>query len=237
MSPAKVYLIPNLLGSEASVSYSIPTENINIIKSLSHFAVENLRESRRFLVKIGLKEKIDQSEFFELNKRSDAQSLSPILEAIKNGHSIGIISDAGCPGIADPGAILVDLAHQHKVKVVPLIGPSSILLALIASGFNGQSFTFHGYLNRDSNARAKELKSLENAVRSKGSTQIFMETPYRNDDLYNALLKNLSGTTKLCIAANISLANEFIQSQSITDWKKRGKFSINKQAAIFLIGN
>jgi len=231
-----IYLIPNLLGSEASIERSLPQENLAIINSLKHFAVENLKDTRRFLVRIGLKAKIDESEFFTLDKRSQIEDLDSILTVLKNGHSVGIITDAGCPGIADPGALLVDIAHQHNYKVVPLIGPSSILLAIMGSGFNGQSFAFNGYLERDSSKRIKEIRSLEAKMQSQKQTQLFMETPYRNNALLGDLLTYLNPNTKLCIAANISLPDEFIQTKSILNWKKNTP-DLNKQPTIFLIGN
>lgn len=236
MEKPSIYLIPNLLGSEASIERSLPQENLAIINSLKHFAVENLKDTRRFLVRIGLKAKIDESEFFTLDKRSQIEDLDSILTVLKNGHSVGIITDAGCPGIADPGALLVDIAHQHNYKVVPLIGPSSILLAIMGSGFNGQSFAFNGYLERDSSKRIKEIRSLEAKMQSQKQTQLFMETPYRNNALLGDLLTYLNPNTKLCIAANISLPDEFIQTKSILNWKKNTP-DLNKQPTIFLIGN
>lgn len=235
MSVAKLYLIPNLLGVDADINLSFPSGNKEIIKSIRHFAVEHIKDARRFLVKYGLKEKIDQSTFIELNKRSELENLNELLDFLMNGHSVGIISDAGCPGIADPGAQLVELAHQNKIDVIPLIGPSSILLALISSGFNGQSFTFHGYLDRDQSKRKKTIQELESNSRRNQSTQLFMETPYRNEALFEDLIAELNDKTKLCLAVDISLKSAFIRSKSIRSWKTEKKPSIHKRPAIFLI--
>lgn len=235
MEKAKVYLIPNTLGSEASINASLPSANTEVIAQLNHFAVEHIKEARRLLVKLNLKHKIDESEFYELNKRSEQEDVEIILNQLKAGNSIGIISDAGCPGIADPGARLVDLAHQNNYQVVPLIGPSSILLALIASGFNGQSFTFHGYLDREPFKRAQQIKQLESESRKSQHTQILMETPYRNEALIEDLFKELSGETKVCIAADISLPTEYIRTKKVSEWKKIQRPSFNKRPAIFLI--
>ena len=235
MTKAKVYLIPNSLGSDVNPDYCFPAENKNIISSLSHFAVENIKDSRRFLVRIGLKFKIDESEFYQLNKKSTPQDLEPLLAQLKAGNSIGIISDAGCPGIADPGSLLVEIAHQNHYQVVPLVGPSSILLALMASGFNGQSFAFKGYLHREKPNRAKEISEMENLSRRTGQTQIFMETPYRNEALWEDLMKGLSSNTKVCIAANINTPTEYIRTKTVEGWKKASKQNLNKIPTIFLL--
>lgn len=235
MSKAKVYLIPNFLGSEVSVDRSFPRENIEIIKTLSHFAIENNKDTRRFLIRIGLKEKIDQSEFYDLDKRSTDEDIRPILAVLQQGSSVGIISDAGCPGVADPGSILVAEAYRQGFTVVPLIGPSSILLALMASGFNGQSFAFRGYLHREKHIRTRELKEMEALSQKEGQTQIFMETPYRNEALWADLMQALNPNTKLCVAANLSCTNEFIRTQKVADWRKGKKENINKIPTIFLL--
>jgi 16S rRNA (cytidine1402-2'-O)-methyltransferase len=237
MSKAKVYLIPNFLGPEVSEGRSFPSENKDIIASLSHFAVENLKDSRRFLVRIGLKPKIDESEFYNLDKKSTLYDIQPMIAALKAGNSIGIISDAGCPGIADPGSLLVSHAHLNGFQTVPLIGPSSILLALMASGFNGQSFVFNGYLDREQAKKGKEIKEMETLVKQRSQTQIFMETPYRNESMWDDLMKTLQPETKLCVAANISLPNEYIKTKTVADWKKSNKQNLAKIPAIFLLGS
>lgn len=232
---AKVYLIPNTLGSEADTTQSFPPQNRNIIESLNHFAVENIKETRRFLVRLGLKHKIDESEFHTLDKRSNSMSIQPILSALKSGESVGIISDAGCPGIADPGSILVREAHKSNIQVVPLVGPSSILLALIGSGFNGQSFTFHGYLSREKEKRIKKLKEIESSSKSQKQTQIFMETPYRNEALWEDILQALKPSTSVCVAANLTLESEFLRTKSILDWKKGPKPNLHRVPTIFCL--
>jgi 16S rRNA (cytidine1402-2'-O)-methyltransferase len=235
MSKAKVYLIPNTLGTEASIDASLPSFNTTVIESLSHFAVEHIKDARRFLVKCNLKHKIDASEFYELNKKSEQKEVEEILKQLRAGHSVGVISDAGCPGIADPGARLVDLAHENNFQVVPLVGPSSILLALIASGLNGQSFTFHGYLDRDSNKRSIQLKQLETESRKSKHTQLFMETPYRNESLFEDMVKQLDDHTKVCIAADINLPTAYIRTKKVSEWKKLQRPSLQKRPAIFLL--
>ncbi len=234
MKPS-IYLIPNLLGSEASITSSIPYYNIEVISKLRLFAVEHVKDARRFLVKIGLKEIIDQSDFFELNNQSDPRAAYDIMQEVAKGNDIGVISDAGCPGVADPGAGLVHLAHQKGFYVVPLVGPSSILMAVMASGFSGQSFAFNGYLDRDKNRRPSVIKHLESKANKESQTQVFMETPYRNEALFQDLLKNLNPNTFLAIACNISLPTEYIQTKKVMDWKKANKPSLQKRPAIFSI--
>lgn len=234
MKPS-IYLIPNLLGIEASIASSVPDYNKEVISKLRLFAVEHIKDARRFLVKIGLKEIIDQSEFFELNNQSDSRAAYDIIQEVAKGKDIGVISDAGCPGIADPGAGIVHLAHQKGFKVVPLIGPSSILLAVMASGFNGQSFAFNGYIDRDKSRRASIIKHLESKAQKESQTQVFMETPYRNESLLDDLLKTLNPETLLSIACDISLPTEYIRTRKVMDWKKESKQSLQKRPAIFSI--
>lgn len=236
MSKPCLYLIPNLLGENASNEASFPNFNKEIIETLNHFAVEHLKDTRRFLVRLGLKHKIDSSIFIEINKNTESQSYLDLIKYLKDGNSVGIISDAGCPGIADPGAKLVALAHQNRIKVAPLIGPSSILLALISSGFNGQSFVFHGYLHREQDKRKAFIAEMEAQMLRTGQTQLFMETPYRNESLFEDLLKVLNNSTLLCIAADLTLPSNSIESRTVSDWKKYNKASLHKRPAIFLIG-
>lgn len=223
------------MGSEAAINASLPDNNLKVIQQLNHFAVEHLKDARRFLVRCGLKHKIDESEFLELNKDSGQQELTELLSILKSGNSIGVISDAGCPGIADPGAKLVEAAHLQNIEVVPLVGPSSILLALIASGFNGQSFTFHGYLPRGGEARTKCLQQMENVSRREHQTQIFMETPYRNEVLFEDILKQLSPKTQIGVAVDLTLPTQYIKSKTIEKWKKDNRKSFHKRPAIFLL--
>jgi 16S rRNA (cytidine1402-2'-O)-methyltransferase len=173
--------------------------------------------------------------FLEFDKHQNNQNFSPIFDALKNGKNAGIISEAGNPCIADPGFELVAMAHQQQIEVVPLVGPSSILLALIASGFNGQMFCFHGYLPIENTARTKKLKQLENESAKTGATQIFMETPYRNQKLFEQLLQTFQPNTKLCVAADLTLQTQFISTQTVNNWKKMN-IQLHKRYVIFLIG-
>jgi 16S rRNA (cytidine1402-2'-O)-methyltransferase len=173
---------------------------------------------------------------YPLNKHTESKDIPSYLQACLEGHSVGMISEAGCPGIADPGALLVAVAHQKNIPVVPLVGPSSIFLALMASGFNGQKFAFHGYLPIDKSEKRSTLKNLEKEAQQKDQTQIFMETPYRNDKFLEDVLQTLQPSTLLCIACDITLETEFIKTKSVAQWKK-DKVSLHHRPAIFLIGN
>lgn len=228
----KLYLIPNLLG-ETSLSAVIPAEVTAIIHRIKVFASENPKNTRRFLKKADKTIAIDELVFLELNEHSGPQEVEACLAYLAEGD-VGIISEAGCPGIADPGAELVALAHRHNYHVVPLVGPSSILLALIASGFNGQNFSFNGYLPIQSQERAKTLKNYERQSASENRTQIFIETPYRNLKLFDEMLQILQPHTLLSIACNLTTDQEFIKTLKIQDWKKQ-KPDIHKRPAIFSI--
>ena len=230
---ASLFLIPVTLG-ETEISKVLPSYNKEIILSVKHFIVENIRTARRFLKQTDSSIQIDGLTFYTLNKHTSAEELSGFLSPIKDGHSIGIISEAGCPAIADPGADIVAIAQKKNIKVIPLVGPSSILLALMASGFNGQSFAFHGYLPIDSDQRIKTLKTLEQRIYSENQTQLFIETPYRNGKMVEDILKNCKPSTKLCIAADITLETEFIQTKTIGEWKKQVP-ELSKRPCIFLL--
>ena len=230
---ASLFLIPVTLG-ETEISKVLPSYNKEIILSIKHFIVENIRTARRFLKQTDSNIQIDELTFYTLNKHTSAEDLSGFLSPIKDGHSIGIISEAGCPAIADPGADIVAIAQQKGIRVVPLVGPSSILLALMASGFNGQSFAFHGYLPIDSDQRIKTLKSLEQRIYSENQTQLFIETPYRNGKMVEDILKNCKPSTKLCIAADITLETEFIKTKTVGEWKKQVP-ELSKRPCLFLL--
>ncbi len=230
---AKIFLIPNTLGEGSDAKAVFPAINTAIIKDLRHFAVEHVKDARRFLISIGLKELIDQSEFIELNKRSSNEEVNHLIQLAKEGHNIGLLSDAGCPGVADPGSDLVLLAHKNKIKVVPLIGPSSILLAMMSSGLNGQNFAFNGYLPRDPMKRNKQIKMLENRSNKENQSQLFMETPYRNESMWESLLKTLQNNTLLLVACDLSLSSEFTSCRSVESWKKEKNLALNKRPAIF----
>jgi 16S rRNA (cytidine1402-2'-O)-methyltransferase len=231
---ASLFLIPVSLG-DTGLSKVLPAYNKEIILSISHFIVENVRTARRFLKQTEPAIDIDALTFYLLNKHTSPEEVSELLDPIENGHSIGIISEAGCPAIADPGADVVAIAQQKNIRVVPLVGPSSILLALMASGFNGQNFAFNGYLPVESVSRTKALKSLEQRIYSENQTQLFIETPYRNTQLVEDVLKNCKPSTKLCIAADITLESEFIQTQTVAAWKKKQRPNLSKRPCIFAL--
>jgi len=230
----KLYLIPNTLG-EPNIHSVIPRDVINAVKPLKHFIAEHSKTARAFLKLVEIDHAQNELEFFELNKFTDRTQLRPFLEPITKGFDMGLISDAGCPGIADPGAEIVDLAHQMDIQVVPFVGPSSILLAHMASGMNGQSFAFNGYLPIDKNERKKKLQFLDNLAQ-KGQSQSFIETPYRNKQMFQDLLSMCKSQTKLCIAYDISLKGESIQTKSIQAWKKVSVPDFHKKPCIFILG-
>ena len=230
---AKLYLIPVTLG-DSPVEHVIPSLPLEIINRLEHFVVEDLRSARRYLRKAGLKAAIDDLHFYLLNEHSEDAELDEMLAVLLQGKSMGILSEAGVPAVADPGAGLVALAHSHGVQVIPLVGPSSILLALMASGMNGQAFRFHGYLPVKKPQRLNSIRQIEKAALDNGETQIFMETPYRNMSLLEDLLNNCREGTLLCLAADISLESEFIKTKAVRDWRKAAP-PLHKRPAIFLL--
>jgi 16S rRNA (cytidine1402-2'-O)-methyltransferase len=214
----RIYLIPVTLGG---VDYSavIPGKTIEITRKLRHFVVEDLRSARRFLRLIDKAFPIDSTVFFELNEHTPATEVNSFLEPVINGCDMGLMSEAGLPGIADPGAMLILLAHRKKIIVSPLSGPSSIIMALISSGLNGQKFTFNGYLPVKSAERTTRLKEIEKKAHE-GYAQIFMETPYRNQKMLESVLSACRNDTLLCVAADITLSSESIRTMRIADWKK-----------------
>jgi 16S rRNA (cytidine1402-2'-O)-methyltransferase len=232
MTGGKIFLIPVTLGSE-NYRKVIPEKVLDITRSLRLFAVEDTRSARRYLRLIDKDFPIDETIFLELNEHTNDSEIGHYLDFVLKGSDMGIISEAGLPGIADPGAKLVSLAHKKKIRVVPLSGPSSILLALIASGLNGQNFTFNGYLPVKPAARISRLKDLERRALD-GSAQIFMETPYRSQKMLEAILSTCSNDTRLCIAADITLPEEEIRTMTISEWKKINS-SINDRLVIFIL--
>jgi len=228
---ATIYLIPTFLDEEGMES--LPAYILNAVKASEVFFVENERSARRFLKKLWKEMDIDSYRWFVIHKSED-EVKQEFLQQIKLGKQIAILSEAGCPGIADPGQILVAAAQEVGALVKPLVGPNSILLALMASGMNGQHFRFHGYLPIETSERNKCLKELESVSRKEGSAQIFIETPYRNHSLLESILKNCSISTRLCIAVNLTGKSESIQTKTIEIWKK-GIPEINKQPAIFIL--
>jgi 16S rRNA (cytidine1402-2'-O)-methyltransferase len=228
-----VYLIPCTLGEE-SVD-AIPQYVKEIVYQLDMFFVENERSARRYLRSIGYTKNFDEVKLILLDKQNEAKNIKPhLLHIQKNNLSAGVLSEAGCAGIADPGTLVIKQAHIYGIHVSPLVGPSSILLALIASGMNGQSFSFHGYLPIETPNQLKKIKELESIAARFGSTQIFMETPYRNNKMIENILHTCLPDTKLCIACDINLPTEFIQTKSVKEWRQ-DKPDIHKRPAIFLI--
>ena len=225
-----VYLIPSLLHEEGIAA--IPNYIIDAVKNCQVFFVENERTARRYLKQLWKDMVIDNYEWF--NMSDESKMTEAFKQKIKEGKNIGIISEAGCPGVADPGQVLVTIAQQMNINVKPLVGPNSILLALMASGMNGQQFQFVGYLPIDNHERNKAIKELEAESKKKGCTQIFIETPYRNNQMIEALLKNCNEATRLCIAVDLTGKTEWIKTKTIADWKKK-KEDIHKRLAIFLI--
>jgi 16S rRNA (cytidine1402-2'-O)-methyltransferase len=229
-----LYLIPSLLG-DAPIENSLPSYNIEIIRSLDEFIVEDIRSARRFLIKAEIDKSIDSLTFHLCNEHSKNTETGFIMQGLMNGKNAGLISEAGCPSIADPGAEIIQFAHRNGIRVVPLVGPSSILLALISSGLNGQNFAFNGYLPKKEPDRVKALKQLEALVWQKNQTQIFIETPYRNDSILKDILNTCRDETLLCVASDITLQTEIIKTQSIRNWKTF-KQSFNDHPAVFLLG-
>ncbi len=228
-----VFLIPNTLG-ETSVESVIPSEVCILIKQIKYYIVEDIRTTRRYLKKVDKSIDIDELTFFVLNKHTTPQQKSSFLNVVKKGENVGIVSEAGCPGVADPGAEIVALAHQQNIKVVPLVGPSSILLSLMASGMNGQSFAFHGYIPIKAGDRAKAIKHLEAVSIREKQTQIFIEAPYRNNHLLKDIITNCNSKTKVCVACDITLETEFIKTKTVAQWK--GSLpELHKKPTIFLI--
>lgn len=229
-----LYLIPTTLG-ESAYDQVIPSLNNKIVQEIDVFIVENIKTARRFIKRSAPEKVIDDLIFHEINKRTNLDMLPTFLKPIDEGKNIGVISDAGCPGVADPGADVVALAHQNNIKVVPLVGPSSILLSLMASGFNGQSFCFNGYLPKEQKDRVRKLKDLERMAVAQKQTQLFIETPYRNHHVMEDLLANCNPNTKLCVAVDITMASEQIITKTITEWKNT-KIDLNKRPCVFLLG-
>ena len=230
-----LYLIPVTLG-DTPISQVLPDYNHDVITGIKHFIVENIRSARRFLKKVEKSIDIDELTFYELNRHTDRKIIGQYLEPLAQGHSVGIISEAGCPAIADPGADVVAIAQGRGFKVVPLVGPSSIIMSVMASGFNGQNFAFNGYLPVDVSGRIKALKKLENKVYNEDQTQLFIETPYRNSKMFETMLQALRPATKICIAAGITTPQEFIVTKTVEKWKKEKMPEFEKVPCVFLIG-
>ena len=228
-----LYLIPVTLG-DTTIERVLPAYNKAVIQGIRHFIVEYIRSARRFLKKVDSSIDIDALTFYPLNKHTPMEAVASYLQPLQKGEPMGVISEAGCPAVADPGADVVAIAQQKGLKVVPLVGPSSILLSVMGSGFNGQSFAFNGYLPIEPPERAKKLKLLEQRVYTEHQTQLFIETPYRNNKMLEDILHNCRPQTKLCIAANVTCEDEYICTRTIKEWK--GKLpDLNKIPCIFLL--
>ncbi|PID87789.1 MAG: SAM-dependent methyltransferase [Bacteroidia bacterium] len=234
MSKGKIYLIPTTLG-DSPINDVLPPKTIDILSQLQHFAVENIRTTRRYIKKVIPEKDINQITFHLLNKHTSISEIRHILQSVEQGIDLGIISEAGNPCIADPGSLLTREAHRNNLQIIPLTGPSSILLALISSGMNGQNFAFNGYLPISPQERIKKLRQLEKKSQSEQQPQIFMETPYRNKQMIESIIKTCHPETLLCIATNLTLSNEFIKTAPISYWKKHIP-EIHKQPCIFIIG-
>lgn len=233
MTPA-LYLIPVTLG-DTPLDRVLPAFNREVILGIRHFIVEEVRTARRFLKQVEKSIDIDSLQFYPMGKHADAALFARYLEPLRRGEPVGVISEAGCPAVADPGADVVAIAQREHLKVVPLVGPSSILLAVMASGFNGQSFAFHGYLPIDHADRAKKLKQLEARSAAEGQTQLFIETPYRNARMMADILAACAPTTRLCVAAGLTTEQEFIRSATLKEWKQAPLPDLAKIPAIFAI--
>lgn len=229
----KLYLIPTTLGV-SNPEEVLPSSIKSIVKKIDHYIVENEKTARRSIKQVGQEKNQSSLRLSLLNKFTDPAELSTYLNPCKEGIDVGLLSEAGCPGVADPGAEIVKLAHQIGIQVVPLVGPSSILLAMMGSGMNGQSFTFNGYLPIDKKERKQELKTLERISSERNQAQLFIETPYRNNNLLEDIKQILNPATLLCIACDLTLPSEFILTKSIMDWDKT-KVDLHKRPTIFII--
>ena len=232
-----LYMIPCPISDLSAIDDVLPQANKQVIDSLDYFIVENVRSARRFLSKAKIARRIDDLEFVELNEHTIAgREVEAMVKPIEQGRSAGVISEAGVPGVADPGALVVEVAHRRGIKVVPLVGPSSILLALMASGLNGQSFAFNGYLPVKQPERAKALKALERKATMERQSQIFIEAPYRNVKLAEQILEVCGAECRLTVACDITSPDEVILTLKVAEWRKRGLPDIAKRPTIFILG-
>ncbi|QZT37431.1 SAM-dependent methyltransferase [Halosquirtibacter xylanolyticus] len=230
---ATLYMIPNTLGV-TPVGGVIPLEVQEIIRSVKVFIVEDIRTTRRFLKRVDKAIDIDTLTFYVLDKRTKSREIEEMIQPLAKGENVGVISEAGCPGVADPGASVVQLAHKKGYRVVPLVGPSSILLAMMASGMNGQSFAFNGYLPMKKPDRVKKILHLEKRSFQEQQSQVFIETPFRNDTMFDDILSTCASNTHICVACDITLESEYIKTATVAEWKKN-KPSLHKRPAIFII--
>ncbi len=234
MNKGKLYLIPSPLGDNDPAEV-IPGPVLGLLQGFRTFVVEETRTARRYLSRAGMKGRISELEFHELNEHTAPEQTESYLKLFENGNDVALISEAGLPAVADPGARLVALAHRHGIEVVPCVGPSSLMLALMASGMNGQSFAFCGYLPAKPDERKQRLKAIEKIASGTGQSQIFIETPYRNDAMLKDILEVCMPGTKLCIAADITLPDASIRTMTVAEWRKEGTV-IGKRPCVFIIG-
>ena len=235
MQKGNLYLIPTSLGNN-DLKQVLPDSVFNIINEIDYYIVENIKSAVQFLKLAGLNKKPQDLNFNVLNVDTKESDINEYLAPAKKGKDIGLLSEAGVPCVADPGAKIVSLAHEHNIRVIPLTGPSSIILALMASGLNGQGFAFNGYLPIDRKKRKTKLLELQKIVLSQNQTQIFIEAPHRNDHLFDDIIENCKDNIRLCVAVNLTMADENIKTLTINNWRKN-KIIIGKHPAIFLLGN
>ncbi|AIG30002.1 SAM-dependent methyltransferase [Flavobacterium psychrophilum] len=229
----KLYLIPTTLG-EMNADDVLPQTIKRVIDFIDYYIVENEKTARKSIKMVHADKKQSELKLFLLNKHTDSKEHLDFIKPLLEGHNVGLMSEAGCPGVADPGAVIVKIAHEKGIQVVPLVGPSSILLALMASGMNGQSFTFNGYLPIDKSEKKQAIKGLEKLSFDKNQSQLFIETPYRNNKLLEDILQTLQPNTLLCIACDITLPTEYIKTMNVNLWKKQ-KVDLHNRPCIFII--
>ncbi|WP_031534023.1 MULTISPECIES: SAM-dependent methyltransferase [unclassified Bacteroides] len=229
-----LYLLPVTLG-DTEIDNVLPSYNREIIRQIKFFIVENVRSARRFLKKVDRDINIDELTFYLMDKHTDAAKMASYLEPLEEGNAMGVISEAGCPAVADPGADVVAVAQRKNLRVIPMVGPSSIIMSVMGSGFNGQSFAFNGYLPIEPAERTKRIKQLETRAYTEDQTQLFIETPYRNHKMLEELLRTCKPSTRLCIASGITCAEEYIHTHTIAEWKKIKLHDLSKIPTIFLI--
>jgi len=229
-----LYLLPVTLG-DTEIDNVLPSYNREIIRQIKFFIVENVRSARRFLKKADRDINIDELTFYLMDKHTDAAKMASYLKPLEEGSAMGVISEAGCPAVADPGADVVAVAQRKNLRVIPMVGPSSIIMSVMGSGFNGQSFAFNGYLPIEPAERTKRIKQLETRAYTEDQTQLFIETPYRNHKMLEELLRTCKPSTRLCIASGITCAEEYIHTHTIAEWKKIKLHDLSKIPTIFLI--
>lgn len=229
-----LYLLPVTLG-DTEIDNVLPSYNREIIRQIKYFIVENVRSARRFLKKVDRDINIDELTFYLMDKHTDAAKMASYLKPLEEGNAMGVISEAGCPAVADPGADVVAVAQRKNLRVIPMVGPSSIIMSVMGSGFNGQSFAFNGYLPIEPAERTKRIKQLETRAYTEDQTQLFIETPYRNHKMLEELLRTCKPSTRLCIASGITCAEEYIHTHTIAEWKKIKLHDLSKIPTIFLI--